>query len=107
MDKISNRNIRMTKKELQRDILNASYKAGACHIGSSFSCIGILIDLFYKKNIQPENFIFGKASGVAAYYSILADKGFFPKEELSTYLKNYPLPSVEVPGIRHSLHEYS
>lgn len=92
----------MKAKELRRDIINASYEAKACHIGSALSCVDILIDLFYNKKIKPERFIFGKASGVCAYYCILADLGYFNKEQIADYLKNYPLPSTEVPGILHS-----
>lgn len=92
----------MDKKQLQKDILHTSFEAGACHIGSSLSCVDILIDLFYNQNIKPEQFLFGKASGVCAYYCILADLGYFPKDKLVSYLKKYPLPSTEVPGITHS-----
>jgi transketolase len=61
-----------------------------------------MVDLFYKTLQKDDVFLFGKASGVATYYSILADKGIFPKEKLPYYLKNYPLPSVEVPSVVHS-----
>ena len=88
--------------DIQRAVLNVSYEAGACHIGSSLSCVGILQKLFYIDKIKPERFLFGKASGVCTYYIILADLGYFPKEKLPEYLKNYPLPSTEVPGIVHS-----
>lgn len=87
-------------RQIKKDILNASYEAKACHIGSALSCTKILVDLLYP-NLDGI-FIFGKASGVAAYYAILADQGVFPKEKLSTYLKDYPLPSTEVPGVYHS-----
>ncbi len=87
------------KRQLAKDILIASYEAGACHIGSALSCLDILIELFYKTLKKEDIFIFGKASGVAAYYAILADKGFFPQKKLAEYLKNYPLVSKEVPGV--------
>lgn len=89
-------------KQIKRDLLVASHKAGACHIGSALSCADILVELFYKEKIKPEDFMFGKASGVGAYYAILADLGYFPKHKLADYLKQYPLPSVEVPGITAS-----
>ena len=91
----------MTKnQQISKDILNASYEAGACHIGSALSCVDILVDLLYPK--LDGVFLFGKASGVATYYAILADQGVFPKEHLARYLKEYPLPSTEVPGVVHS-----
>jgi|25BtaG_2_1085352.scaffolds.fasta_scaffold05860_3 transketolase len=90
-------------QKIKKDILNASYEAEACHIGSALSCVDILVTLFYNHDLKDNDvFLFGKASGVATYYAILADKGHFPKDKLSHYLKNYPLPSVEVPGVVHS-----
>lgn len=89
--------------QIKKDILNASYEAGACHIGSALSCVDILVNLFYNVLKDEDIFLFSKASGVAALYAILADKGYFPKEKIARYLKNYPLPSKEVPGIIHSL----
>ena len=88
--------------QIRKDILLASYEVGACHIGSALSCVPIMVDLFYKTLKKDDIFLFSKASGVATYYAILADKGYFKKTELAQYLKNYPLPSTEVPGVFHS-----
>lgn len=88
--------------QIKKDVLIASYEAGACHIGSALSCVDILVNLFYVQKIKPEQFLFSKASGVATYYAILADLEYFPKEKLAEYLKNYPLPSTEVKGVIHS-----
>ncbi len=90
-------------EEIRKDILNASFFSGACHIGSALSCVEILVDLFNNTLKKDDVFIFSKASGVATLYAILARKGYFPKEKLAYYLKNYPLPSKEVPGVIHSV----
>jgi len=90
-------------KQIRRDVLQASFESNACHIGSALSCVEILVDLFYNKLKENDIFLFSKASGVATLYCILADKGYFPKEKLVYYLKNYPLASKEVPGIIHSV----
>lgn len=90
------------KQKIKRSILENSFKAGACHISSALSCVDILVELFYDI-LKPEDvFIFSKASGVATLYAILADKGYFPEDKVAEYLKNYPLPSKEVPGIIHN-----
>lgn len=96
-------NLQQKAKQIRRDLLTASYNAGACHIGSSLSCVDIMVDLFYNKMKEDDLFIFSKASGVATYYSILADKCYFPKEDISYYLKNYPECSKEVPNVLHSV----
>lgn len=87
------------KRQITEDILRASFSAGACHISSALSCADILVNLFYGIIKSDDVFLFSKASGVATLYAILADKGFFSKEQLADYLKNYPLPSKEVPGV--------
>lgn len=95
-------NLEQKAKQIRRDILNASFEAKACHIGSALSCVDIMVDLFYNRLKDGDIFIFSKASGVATYYAILADKGYFPKEKLAEYLHNYPLPSKEVEGVLFS-----
>jgi len=53
----------------------------------------------WNKLNKEDYFIFSKASGVIAYYALLANLGVIPKDKLAYYLKNYPLPSKEVPGV--------
>jgi transketolase len=89
-------------KEIKRLVLNASFEAGACHIGSALSCIPKMVELHYNILKKDDVFLFSKASGVATYYAILCDKGYFSREYLPVFLKNYPLPSTEVPGVVHS-----
>lgn len=88
-------------KKIRNDILDYSYKAGACHIGSSLSCVEILMAIDYLID-KDDFFIFSKASGIAAWYSILADKSG-DNESVHKILKNFPLPSKEIPGIIHSV----
>lgn len=95
-------NLKQKELEIKRQILQSSFDAGACHIGSALSCVRIMVELFYKTLGPDDIFLFSKASGVATYYAILADKGYFPKEKIAEYLHNYPLPSKEVPGVIHS-----
>jgi transketolase len=96
-------NLKEKCRQIRRDILKASYEAGACHIGSALSCVEIMVDLFYGVMGKNDQFIFSKASGAATYYAVLADKGYFPKRKLAYYLKNYPLASKKVPGVLHSV----
>lgn len=77
----------------RQTILDIVYRAKAGHIGGDFSVIDVLNVLYNKHmNITPENFgevdrdhfIMSKGHSVEALYSVLADKGFFPKEDLET-----------------------
>jgi transketolase len=95
-------NLKQKVSEIRRQILQSSYEAHACHIGSALSCVNIMVELFYRDLKDGDIFLFSKASGVATYYCILSDKGLFPKEKIAEYLHFYPLPSKEVPGVIHS-----
>ncbi len=90
-------------KKIRRRILKASFEAKACHIGSALSAVEILIALYFKVMKEEDVFIFSKASGASALYSVLAEKGIIPEDKVAYYLKNYPLPHKDVPGVVHSV----
>ncbi|MFH1878070.1 MAG: transketolase [Candidatus Omnitrophota bacterium] len=112
-----NRDIRDLKRkavEIRRDILNMLAKAGSGHTGGSLSIVEILVSLYYRKmniNLKDpadrtrDKFILSKGHGCPALYAVLADLGFFPKEELGTLrkigsrLQGHPqrgLPGLEI-----------
>lgn len=83
-------------KELRRLVVQMVEVDRRGHIGPALSLIEIirvLYDSFLK--YDPRNpdwkdrdrFILSKGHGCLALYSILADKGFFPKEELNNFCK--------------------
>lgn len=87
-----------------------SKKSG--HIGGDFSEMEILLELYCRQmNIDAERpnaperdrFILSKGHSVEALYAVLADRGFFPAEELQDYLsfggKLMGHPNNQVPGI--------
>ncbi len=82
--------------ELRKEVLDMIYRGKCGHIGGDFSVIDILVTLYYKQmNISPklvndpdrDRFILSKGHSVEALYAVLADRGFFPKEDLLTYSK--------------------
>jgi transketolase len=75
--------------KLRIKIIKASYYSGACHIGSALSCIDIIVDI-YKIKKKKDIFIFGKASGVGAYYCFK-----YSLKKATELLKKYPLPAKE------------
>ena len=83
-------------------ILKSSFLAGACHISSSLSAVKPL-RLICSKMKKNDRFIFSKASGACAYYILLAENGHFSKQDVSFYLKKYPLSDKNVPGVLHSV----
>lgn len=68
--------------------------AGSGHYGPSFSCMEILISLYYGYlRIRPsepnwparDRFVMGKGHAISALYPILADLGYFPRSDLATF----------------------
>ncbi|MDD5145571.1 MAG: transketolase [Candidatus Pacebacteria bacterium] len=86
-------------KKIRQNILKASFEAVAGHIGSSLSCVEILVSLYFKILKRGDVFLFSKASGACALYAVLAEKGIINPKKVSNYLKRYPLASKEIPGV--------
>lgn len=81
---------------IRREILETLNRAGSGHPGGSLSAVEILLSLYrYKMNHRPKDprwegrdrLIVSKGHISPAVYVILADCGYFPKEELKTFRK--------------------
>lgn len=81
---------------VRRGIIEAVYNAQSGHPGGALSCTDILVDLYFNEmNIDPKNprmadrdrFILSKGHASPAIYSTLANRGFFPVEELKSFRK--------------------
>jgi transketolase len=73
--------------KLRYKLLEMYFKANAGHIGSSLSCIDILISIFANKKIE-EKFILSKGHAAAALYAILNNIGEIDDETLNTFYQN-------------------
>jgi len=82
---------------LRQQVLKMACGAGAGHVAPSFSCADILVSLYQGGilRVNPQNpkwperdrFILSKGQAAVALYAVLADMGFFPTEELSTFTR--------------------
>jgi transketolase len=104
--------LRLKSVGYRLDLLRSIVHAGAGHTGGSLSCVDILNVLYNRVlRVSPATFddphrdryVQSKGHSVEALYVVLADRGFFPKEELET-LCQYCSPFVghptrKVPGI--------
>ncbi len=102
-----------TANRIRRRDLQAVFDAGAGHIGGEMSVIDILTTLyFHTMNIDPsiplspnrDRLVLSKGHTACALYVTLAEKGFIPKEEISTFLKPHSRLNghpnrVKVPGV--------
>ncbi|OGO80924.1 MAG: transketolase [Clostridiales bacterium GWC2_40_7] len=83
-------------KEVRRNIIKMLGAAKSGHAGGSLSMVELLVALYYKKmnfNMkypqweERDRLVLSKGHGAPGLYAVLAEKGFFPKEELTTLRK--------------------
>lgn len=101
---------------LRRMIIDTLVCAGRGHPGPALSLVEILRVLYDDiLRVQPENpdwngrdrLILSKGHGCLALYAVLADKGFFPKDELKrfcrfgSFLSGHP-EAGKIPGVEAS-----
>jgi len=109
----------MNKLELQKrandvrkGIVTAVHSAKAGHPGGSLSAADIFTYLYFEEmNIDPQNpdkedrdrFVLSKGHTAPGLYSAMANRGYFPVEDLTTlrklgsYLQGHP--SIHIPGV--------
>ena len=101
--------------ENRQNVIKMVYNAKSGHIGGSLSAADIVTVLFHKcmetaprchedKNYNiRDRFVLSKGHVSPVYYSVLAQLGFFPKEELMTFRKLGTRlqghPSLFCPGV--------
>ena len=82
-------------KQIRCVIINMVADASSGHPGGSLSCVELIAGVFSQMKVDPDNpswedrdrFVLSKGHCAPALYSVLAHKGFFPVEELSTLRK--------------------
>ena len=90
---------------IRLDIIEQVFRASSGHPGGSLSSADILSYLYFKEmHVDPENptdpdrdrFVLSKGHASPLLYGALAEKGFFPKEDLksfrqtTSYLQGHP-----------------
>ena len=85
-----------TANEIRKSIIKSVHSAASGHPGGSLSSADIFTYLYFEEmNIDPENpkdpnrdrFVLSKGHVAPAYYATLAERGYFPKEDLLTLRK--------------------
>lgn len=108
--------LKETAREVRRGILTEVHAAKSGHPGGSLSVADIITYLYSEiLRVEPQNpgwedrdrLVLSKGHTCPALYAMLAEKGFFPKEELSTFraigsrLQGHP-DMKKAPGIDFS-----
>ena len=99
--------------EIRKDIITAVHSAKSGHPGGSLSAADIYTYLYFEElNIDPKDprkadrdrFVLSKGHTAPGYYATLANRGFFPVEDLKTlrkvgsYLQGHP-DMKHIPGV--------
>ena len=96
MDKSKELELKRTANSVRFGIIEGVYNAGCGHPGGSLSIADIITYLYFEEmNVDPANpkmdgrdrFVLSKGHTAPALYSVLAERGFFPKEEIKTLRK--------------------
>ncbi len=99
--------------QLRKKVLEICLKAKTGHLTSSLSCVEILVSLYYGNILnfdsqEPDSpnrdrLILSKAQASPLLYAILADLGFYDKEELNLFAQKDGIFGVHlqntVPGV--------
>ena len=103
----------ITANKIRQGILTATYNAKSGHPGGSLSATEIFTYLYFQEmNIDPadpkkedrDRFVLSKGHVAPGLYSTLANRGFFPVEDLATlrhvgsYLQGHP-DMKHIPGV--------
>lgn len=105
--------LKQNANEIRKGIVASVHSAKAGHPGGSLSSADILTYLYFEEmNVDPKDpdnedrdrFVLSKGHAAPALYATLAQKGYFPKEDLITlrkigsYLQGHP-DMNKVPGV--------
>jgi transketolase len=112
---LSDRQLARKSLLYRRRTLEIIKRAGAGHTGGSLSCIDVLNVLYNRiLRVSPETagdpdrdrYVQSKGHSVEALYVVLADRGFFPDQELDTlcqYQSHFVgHPTRHVPGVEQN-----
>ena len=113
MDELLKKQLQITACKVRMGIIEGVYSAKSGHPGGSLSIADTLTYLYFNKlNVYPndpklkdrDRFVLSKGHTAPALYSVLAQRGFFPVEELKTLrhigarLQGHP-DMKHIPGI--------
>ena len=88
--------LQKTANEVRKSIVTAVHSAKSGHPGGSLSAADVFTYLYFEElNIDPKDpkkadrdrFVLSKGHTAPGLYAALAERGFFPKEDLTTLRK--------------------
>ena len=110
---MDNKELKRIANQVRKDIIVGVHAAKSGHPGGSLSAAEIFTYLYFEEmHVDPKNpkdpdrdrFVLSKGHTAPGYYGALAEKGFFPREDMKTlrhtgsYLQGHPNMN-EIPGV--------
>lgn len=111
---MDNQKLKKIANQVRKDIVTAVHAAKSGHPGGSLSAADIMVFLYFEemRNLDPreprkadrDRFVLSKGHCAPALYAVLAEKGYFPREDLKTlrhigsYLQGHPNMN-DTPGV--------
>ncbi|MBQ8122340.1 MAG: transketolase [Ruminococcus sp.] len=112
MDASTKKNLQKIACKVRMGVIEGTYNAKSCHPGVSLSIADTLNYLYYEQmNADPsaaedpdrDRLVLSKGHTAPALYSVLAQKGYFPEEELKSLRHIGALlqghPCIHIPGV--------
>ncbi len=112
MDATIKKQLEITAAKVRMGVIEGTFNAKSGHPGGSLSICDLLTYLYnVKMNVNPsepemeqrDRFVLSKGHCAPALYSVLAEKGFFAKEELKSLRHIGALlqghPCIHIPGV--------
>lgn len=107
------KNLKALSYDLRKNVVDMIVEGKGGHIGGDMSVMDVLTELYFDQmNIGPENmddpdrdrFVMSKGHSVEALYAVLAEKGFFPIEQVIKEFSKFGSkfighPNNKLPGI--------
>lgn len=117
MDELQHRALKRTAIEIRKDVVRMIGVARSCYVSSSLSLVDILVYMYWRLlKISPEDprmrdrdrVVLSKGHACPSLYAVLANRGFFEREELWSFrrlgsmLQGHPetprTPGIDSPG---------
>ncbi|MFN2926428.1 transketolase [Lachnospiraceae bacterium YH-ros2228] len=110
---MTNQELKKIANQVRKDIVSSLHSAKSGHPGGSLGAADIFTYLYFEEmKIDPKNpkdpkrdrFVLSKGHTAPGLYSVLAERGYFPREDLLTlrhtgsYLQGHPNMN-ETPGV--------
>ena len=112
MDELMKKQLKITACKVRKGIIEGVFNAKSGHPGGSLSITDTMTYLYFAKmNVDPadpekadrDRFVLSKGHTAPALYSVLAQKGYFPEDELKSLRHIGALlqghPCIHIPGV--------